>query len=84
MTRVATCTRGTPSTLLTNGTVGTRKVKHIYVANWFFGAFITGAGLKTAEAVQGALAEPVLVEPSISSFEEAMAQRRGALPTARG
>ena len=22
------------------GTVGTRKVKHIYVANWFFGAFI--------------------------------------------
>ncbi|MBP6646434.1 MAG: cbb3-type cytochrome c oxidase subunit I, partial [Burkholderiaceae bacterium] len=22
------------------GTVGTRKIKHIYVANWFFGAFI--------------------------------------------
>ncbi len=47
-------------------------------------AFITGAGLKTAEAVQDALNEPVLVEPSIASFEEAMAQRSGALPTARG
>ncbi|HXG42087.1 MAG TPA: threonine synthase [Dehalococcoidia bacterium] len=47
-------------------------------------AFITGAGLKTAEAVQGALAQPVLVDPTIASFEEAIAQRQGALPTARG
>ncbi len=27
------------------GTVGTRKVKHIYVANWFFGAFILAVAL---------------------------------------
>ncbi|MDD2832810.1 MAG: cytochrome-c oxidase, cbb3-type subunit I [Methylotenera sp.] len=27
------------------GTVGTRKVKHIYVANWFFGAFIIAVAL---------------------------------------
>ena len=27
------------------GTVGTRKVKHIYVANWFFGAFIITVAL---------------------------------------
>lgn len=27
------------------GTVGTRKVKHIYVANWFFGAFIMAVAL---------------------------------------
>ncbi|OIR00077.1 hypothetical protein GALL_178980 [mine drainage metagenome] len=27
------------------GTVGTRKVKHIYVANWFFGAFILTVAL---------------------------------------
>jgi len=47
-------------------------------------AFITGAGLKTAEAVQDALAEPVLVDPTIASFEEAIARRQGALPTARG
>ena len=27
------------------GTIGTRKVKHIYVANWFFGAFIITVAL---------------------------------------
>ena len=27
------------------GTVGTRKVKHIYVANWFFGAFILAVAI---------------------------------------
>lgn len=27
------------------GTIGTRKVKHIYVANWFFGAFILAIAL---------------------------------------
>jgi cytochrome c oxidase cbb3-type subunit I len=27
------------------GTVGTRKVRHIYVANWFFGAFILAVAL---------------------------------------
>ena len=27
------------------GTVGTRKVRHIYVANWFFGAFIIAVAL---------------------------------------
>ena len=27
------------------GTVGTRKIKHIYVANWFYGAFIIAVAL---------------------------------------
>ena len=27
------------------GTIGTRKVKHIYVANWFYGAFIIAVAL---------------------------------------
>jgi cytochrome c oxidase cbb3-type subunit 1 len=27
------------------GTVGTRKIRHIYVANWFFGAFILAVAL---------------------------------------
>src|SRR5574343_1254666 len=27
------------------GTIGTRRVKHIYVANWFFGAFILAVAL---------------------------------------
>jgi len=46
-------------------------------------AFITGAGLKTQEAVVEALAAPVLIEPTIASFEEAMAQRQKALSTSR-
>ena len=35
-------------------------------------AFITGAGLKTQEAVTGALTPPLCIEPTIASFEEAM------------
>lgn len=33
-------------------------------------AFITGAGLKTQEAVQGHLVEPLRIEPTVESFEE--------------
>ena len=36
-------------------------------------AFITGGGLKTVEAVEGALAPPIAVAASVSSFEEAYA-----------
>ena len=41
------------------GTVGTRKVRHIYVANWFFGAFILAVALlhlvNSAEIPGGAM-----------------------------
>ena len=41
------------------GTVGTRKIRHIYVANWFFGAFIIAVALlhivNSAEIPVGAL-----------------------------
>ncbi len=37
-------------------------------------AFITGAGLKTQEAVVDALAPPLRVQPTIASFEEAYAK----------
>jgi len=47
-------------------------------------AFITGAGLKTREAVEGALRAPVVVKPTIASFEEAMAQRQEALTASKG
>ena len=47
-------------------------------------AFITGAGLKTREAVEGVLPEPVVVRPTIASFEEAMARRQGALMASKG
>ena len=40
-------------------------------------AFITGAGLKTQEAVTGALTPPLSIEPTIASFEEAMGERGG-------
>jgi cytochrome c oxidase cbb3-type subunit 1 len=30
------------------GTIGTRKVRHIYVANWFFGAFILAVACCTS------------------------------------
>jgi threonine synthase len=43
-------------------------------------AFITGAGLKTQEAVAGRLREPLHIDPTIASFEEAMGQREEALP----
>ncbi|HXG35831.1 MAG TPA: threonine synthase [Dehalococcoidia bacterium] len=46
-------------------------------------AFITGAGLKTQEAVVDQLTPALTVQPSIASFEEALSQRRGALPAAR-
>ena len=36
-------------------------------------AFITGGGLKTVEAVEGALAPPIAVAASVSSFEDAYA-----------
>jgi threonine synthase len=39
-------------------------------------AFITGAGLKTQEAVAGTLKPPLNVEPNISSFEEALGEPR--------
>jgi threonine synthase len=39
-------------------------------------AFITGAGLKTQEAVMDTLEPPLNVEPSIVSFEEALGERQ--------
>ena len=41
-------------------------------------AFITGAGLKTQEAVKDTLEPPLQVEPSITAFEEALGARREA------
>jgi threonine synthase len=46
-------------------------------------AFITGAGLKTQEAVASRLRPSLAVQPSIGSFEEALSERAGALPAAR-
>lgn len=46
-------------------------------------AFITGAGLKTQEAVAPALAPPLRVAPTIESFEGALSERTGALPVSR-
>ncbi len=46
-------------------------------------AFITGAGLKTQEAVAPALAPALSVRPTIDSFEEALIGRAGALPASR-
>ena len=40
-------------------------------------AFITGGGLKTQEAVQGALQPPIQIQANIDSFENAWAERRG-------
>jgi len=40
-------------------------------------AFITGAGLKTQEAVEGVLPEPLRIQPTIASFEEALLARKG-------
>jgi len=37
--------------------------------------FITGAGLKTQEAVVDTIAPPLTIEPTITSFEEAMGER---------
>ena len=46
-------------------------------------AFITGAGLKTQEAVTPRLQPALPVQPTISSFEDALSERTGALPAAR-
>ena len=45
-------------------------------------AFITGAGLKTQEAVLDKLTPPLHIEPHVSSFEEAMARRQEAVTAA--
>jgi threonine synthase len=45
-------------------------------------AFVTGAGLKTQEAVSPSLAPALAIRPTIDSFEEALAQRTGVLPAA--
>jgi threonine synthase len=45
-------------------------------------AFITGAGLKTQEAVLDALTPPLHVEPHVTSFEEAVARRKEAVTAA--
>ncbi|TET95900.1 MAG: threonine synthase, partial [Dehalococcoidia bacterium] len=46
-------------------------------------AFITGAGLKTQEAVAPRLRPALAIQPSIGSFEEALSERAGALPATR-
>ena len=46
-------------------------------------AFITGAGLKTQEAVVNQLPPPLTVRPTMASFEEALEERTGALPASR-
>jgi len=58
------------------GTVGTRKIKHIYVANWFFGAFIIAVALLH---IVNSVAIPVSVWPmkSYSAYagvQDAMVQ----------
>ena len=39
-------------------------------------AYITGNGLKTQEAVQGYVSEPLLIEPKLDSFERALERSR--------
>ena len=46
-------------------------------------AFITGAGLKTQEAVAPRLKPALAVQPNIASFENAFSEQAGALPAAR-
>ena len=56
------------------GTVGTRKVRHIYVANWFFGAYIIAIAL--LHIVNGAVM-PVSLWKSYSAYagvQDAMVQ----------
>ncbi|MBI2912728.1 MAG: threonine synthase, partial [Chloroflexi bacterium] len=45
--------------------------------------FVTGAGLKTQEAVAQRLPPPLSVQPTMGSFEEALSERMGALPASR-
>ena len=47
-------------------------------------AFITGAGLKTQEAVIDALEPPLHVQPTIASFESALGERGGVGTQAAG
>jgi cytochrome c oxidase cbb3-type subunit I len=56
------------------GTVGIRKVKHIYVANWFFGAFIIAVALLH---IVNSAAIPVSLTKSYSAYagvQDAMVQ----------
>ncbi len=56
------------------GTVGTRKVRHIYVANWFFGAFIITVALLH---IVNSAAMPVSLWKSYSAYagvQDAMVQ----------
>ncbi|MFZ2990625.1 cytochrome-c oxidase, cbb3-type subunit I [Ideonella sp.] len=56
------------------GTVGTRKVRHIYVANWFFGAFIIAVALLH---IVNSAALPVSLTKSYSAYagvQDAMVQ----------
>jgi threonine synthase len=46
-------------------------------------AFITGAGLKTQEAVQDRLVPRLVIEPHLSSFEDAIAEHREAVAAGR-
>jgi threonine synthase len=39
-------------------------------------AYITGNGLKTQEAVQGYVGEPLTIEPKLDSFERALERSR--------
>ncbi|MFN0183272.1 MAG: cytochrome-c oxidase, cbb3-type subunit I [Aquabacterium sp.] len=56
------------------GTIGTRKVRHIYVANWFFGAFILTVALLH---IVNSAAMPVTMWKSYSAYagvQDAMVQ----------
>ncbi len=56
------------------GTIGTRKIRHIYVANWFFGAFILAVALLH---IVNSAAVPVSMTKSYSVYagvQDAMVQ----------
>ena len=56
------------------GTVGTRKIRHIYVANWFFGSFIIAVALLH---IVNSAAIPVSLTKSYSAYagvQDAMVQ----------
>ncbi len=56
------------------GTVGTRKIRHIYVANWFFGAFILAVALLH---IVNSAAVPISLTKSYSAYagvQDAMIQ----------
>ena len=44
-------------------------------------AYVTGGGLKTQEAVQDSLPEPIHIAANIDAFEEAWAARKAAVAT---